>query len=323
MQDYNVKLIFREILLRIKKLYISHFQSKVRKCFFIEKRLRTIIIPSFFDRIGLYQLEYLLYYYFNIYRKREDFYRPVDKNLLSVIIVTCNSGHCLDEALWIFDETDIGKSVEIIIIDNNSKDNAYLKKHEGKRNYHIIYNQENLFFTKTVNQGMKIAKGGYVLLLNPDVSWEKTMAGQPIVEMINALEVDQKNGIAGILQLNKDNMEITVYGMVSINVLTRKRIPPGRVYMRLIGLIKSEWENIGEKVSEKHMKNKEVSLEMGSVMMFKRELVNDIGFLPCYTKKAKHYHSDTQYSYIAAARGWKIISVGKSYAYHVTGQSSK
>ncbi len=58
--------------------------------------------------------------------------------------------------------------VEHIIIDNYSSDKTIniLKKYE--KNTKIIFNNKNFGFTKANNIGIKIAKGDYIFLLNPD-----------------------------------------------------------------------------------------------------------------------------------------------------------
>lgn len=54
---------------------------------------------------------------------------------------------------------------EIIVIDNNSTDSISLVPSDKTK---IIYNKSNLGFAKAVNQGIKISKTDFVLLINPD-----------------------------------------------------------------------------------------------------------------------------------------------------------
>jgi len=57
---------------------------------------------------------------------------------------------------------------EVIIIDNNSSDNSvgYLKPRFPFVKF--IENSANTGFSKACNQGLAIAKGKYILFLNPD-----------------------------------------------------------------------------------------------------------------------------------------------------------
>lgn len=63
------------------------------------------------------------------------------------------------------------KNTEIIIVDDASQE--YLsEKIESllkKKNVHLIENDKNVGFSRTINKGIKIAQGAYILLLNSDV----------------------------------------------------------------------------------------------------------------------------------------------------------
>lgn len=86
----------------------------------------------------------------------------------SIVLLTFNQLHytksCIDS---IRTYTDKG-TYEIIVVDNHSTDDTvkWLKKQEDIQ---TIFNNENLGFPKGCNQGMKIAQGDNILLLNNDV----------------------------------------------------------------------------------------------------------------------------------------------------------
>src|SRR3990167_4837894 len=87
---------------------------------------------------------------------------------LSVIIVNWNTKKLLEDCLRsIFKFTkDVG--FEIIIVDNGSEDGSQDTVKKKFPQVKLIPNKDNLGFTKANNQGIKIAKGEYVLLLNSD-----------------------------------------------------------------------------------------------------------------------------------------------------------
>lgn len=71
-------------------------------------------------------------------------------------------------------------STEIIVIDNASTDGSqnalseFKSTHrDNKIDLHIVCNQENVGFPKGNNQGARLAKGRYILLLNSDALIEK------------------------------------------------------------------------------------------------------------------------------------------------------
>ena len=118
----------------------------------------------------------------------------VNENILSVVIVTWNSEEDIAECLGSIYNADYDESklkVETIVVDNNSADNSVVViEHFIKifpYNIKLIKNKENLGYTKGCNQGVKIASGGFVLLLNPDTQIQKDALSK-LVNYLNSRE---------------------------------------------------------------------------------------------------------------------------------------
>ena len=93
---------------------------------------------------------------------------PVAVLDLSIVIVNWNTQHvivdCLESVL-----ANLGElSAEIIVIDNASTDDSVQVIAERFPQVQLIANDANRGFAAANNQGMRIAHGKYVLLLNPD-----------------------------------------------------------------------------------------------------------------------------------------------------------
>lgn len=90
------------------------------------------------------------------------------KPLVSVTVVTYNSGRfirrCLESVLDQFHQP-----LEVIVIDNASTDGTcdILERFEDA--CCIVYNEENIGFAAAQNQAIAIARGEWVLTLNPDM----------------------------------------------------------------------------------------------------------------------------------------------------------
>ena len=61
-----------------------------------------------------------------------------------------------------------GIDSEIIVIDNDSKDGSCAMVKEKFPSVTLIENTSNVGFSKANNQAVKVAKGEYVCILNPD-----------------------------------------------------------------------------------------------------------------------------------------------------------
>ena len=90
---------------------------------------------------------------------------PMD---LSVIIVNFNTKELLGDCLSSIYKFTKGVNFEVFVVDNNSKDGSQAMVREKFPQVKLILNRDNLGFTKANNQGMKIARGNYILLLNSD-----------------------------------------------------------------------------------------------------------------------------------------------------------
>jgi len=114
----------------------------------------------------------------------------------SIIVLTFNqlvdTQQCVESLLRY---TAYG-NYEIIFVDNGSTDatREYLQGLQAKHgNITVILNDKNLGFAKANNQGMRVATGDYILLLNNDV----VLAEGWLERMICCLESDPSIGVVG------------------------------------------------------------------------------------------------------------------------------
>lgn len=87
---------------------------------------------------------------------------------LSVVIVSYNVWHFLDQTIKSVYRAAEGLQVEIIVIDNASSDHTAEQMNSHHPDVHFVANTQNMGFSKANNQGIGIAQGEYILLLNPD-----------------------------------------------------------------------------------------------------------------------------------------------------------
>lgn len=97
------------------------------------------------------------------------------KPIVSVIVVSYNTRDYTVKAMRSALESRGFKKgeIEVIMIDNNSPDDsvAYTRKH--LKEVVVVANQHNTGFGGGNNQGAKLARGKYLLLLNPDAFLDK------------------------------------------------------------------------------------------------------------------------------------------------------
>src|SRR3989344_2170440 len=91
----------------------------------------------------------------------------IDKDL-SVVIVNWNTKKLLENCLISIFKFTKNLSFEVIVVDNNSHDASSQMVAKKFPQVKLIKNQENLGYAKANNQGIRLAKGKYILLLNSD-----------------------------------------------------------------------------------------------------------------------------------------------------------
>lgn len=126
---------------------------------------------------------------------------------LSVIIVNYNVKYYIEQCLRsIFTSVSAaGLEAEVFIVDNASVDHSveYLQGQFPKQDYpnlHIIANARNVGFSRANNQAVRLAKGDYVLFINPDT----LIAENTLGECLRFAEQQQDFGALGVKMLSEN-----------------------------------------------------------------------------------------------------------------------
>ena len=91
----------------------------------------------------------------------------------------------------------------VSVVDNSvSRQNAeLLQAIDGRRNVSLTINKTNRGYAAACNQGVKHSKAGYILLLNPDISWPDNQSLQMLVDV---MESSPDIAICGPKQIDPD-----------------------------------------------------------------------------------------------------------------------
>jgi len=88
--------------------------------------------------------------------------------LISIIILNYNAGNLLLDCVDSILKSNY-ENLEVIVVDNVSKDNSHKKCKEKFKKIILIENNENLGYCGGNNVGINVAKGDFLVILNPDV----------------------------------------------------------------------------------------------------------------------------------------------------------
>ncbi|WP_395065448.1 glycosyltransferase family 2 protein [Flavobacterium sp.] len=127
---------------------------------------------------------------------------------LSVIIVNYNGLNYLKDCLDALYDKLKEVSIEIILIDNNSKDESCTFIKNNYPQVKLIDSKINYGFGKGNNEAVKSAQGDYLLLINND-----TIVLDSLKPVLDYLKSDKTIGCIGINMLNKNKEYLPVAGV--------------------------------------------------------------------------------------------------------------
>jgi len=120
---------------------------------------------------------------------------------LSVCIVSFNACDVLRDCLRsLYEHTPPSISLEVIVVDNNSRDQTLSMLSDEFPLAKVIANETNLGFSKATNQAMRASSGRYICWLNSDT----IVLPNAMPKLIRFMDSNPKAGIVGPKILNAD-----------------------------------------------------------------------------------------------------------------------
>lgn len=229
---------------------------------------------------------------------------------LSIIIVSYNTKVVTETCLKSLYSAKWKDNYEVIVIDNNSKDGSVEMIKEKFPQVKLIANTDNKLFAIANNQGAKIAKGEYLLLLNSDT----LIYDNNIQKMIDFLEQQSENVICiGPKILNKDKT-VQSYGAPKYG-LTEHFIKQMAIH-KFFPMVGKIWKTLPYSPDVTH----EVGWVSGSCMMIPRYLYEKVGGL---NEKLEFYGEEPEFGYRTQKLGYKTLYYHEAEIIHLGGQSTK
>lgn len=191
---------------------------------------------------------------------------------LTVIVVSFNVRPLLERALASVVADGASLDTEVVVVDNASDDGSAAAVRDAFPEVTVIANPDNRYFTGANNQGLGMARGRYVLLLNPDT--EVRPGTLPAV--VEALDRRPGVGLASCRMLWPDGRvqhnccaERTMLSLVLEHTVLGLVLAPWRARVRA-----REWYRGWDRESER-----EVGVLPGGCLLVPRRVLERVGGL--------------------------------------------
>lgn len=231
---------------------------------------------------------------------------------VSVVIVNYNVKYFLEQCLYSLYAALKEITAEVIVVDNRSTDGsiAYLK--ERFPEIFVIENGINKGFAKACNQGAAIAKGEYIVFLNPDTivpedCFIKCLSFLDSHSDAGALGVRMIDGRGLFLKESKRSFPSPLTSLFKLFGLS-KLFPHSKTFARY---------HLGH--LDEHQTN-EVDVLAGAFMMIKREVIEKVGL---FDEQFFMYGEDIDLSYRVQQAGYKNFYLPNTTIIHFKGESTK
>jgi GT2 family glycosyltransferase len=232
---------------------------------------------------------------------------------LSVIIVNYNVRYflelCVDSVLKAADGID----AEVIVADNNSADGSMQMLRERFPQVIRIENKENAGFSKANNQGVAVARGEYILFLNPDTVmpedfFQKTLAyldAHPEAGALGPRLIDGKGRFAPDSKKSFPTLRVALFKSSGLNRI----FPRSPFFNSYYAVHVGEWHTAP------------VEVLSGCCMMLRRSVIDRIG--GAFDEDYFMYCEDVDLSYRVRQAGFQNIYFPEATLVHYKGESTR
>ena len=217
-----------------------------------------------------------------------------DNPLISIVTLTWNTTEVTCDFLRSINEHGTYKNVEIIIVDNGSKEDPTSLFQSIRPDARVILNGKNLGFTGGNNVGIRAAKGDYLFIVNNDTEFTPGL-------LEGLLEIFDQYPDAGIVSpkfhffFHKGTIEYAGYN--TVNMFTGRNRPVGA---------KEKDEGQYNEVKVTHYAH-------GGGMMVPRKIIDEVGVLP---DEFFIYYEEFDWCEQIKRKGYKVYYQPKSLIYH-------
>jgi len=231
---------------------------------------------------------------------------------LTVIIVSYNVSHFLEQCLKSVIRASHTLSVDIIVVDNSSEDDSVSRIRNKFPDIKLIVNSDNKGFSKANNQAILQSDSDYILLLNPDTVLEETT----LIRTLHFMETHPEAGGLGIKMIDGQGYYLpeSKRGLPTPWASFCKMSNLSQLFPRSAFFNRYHAGHLDENATNK------VEVLAGAFMLLRRKVLDQIGLLD---EDFFMYGEDIDLSFRITKAGYFNYYFPEAWMIHYKGESTR
>ncbi|NLE99960.1 MAG: glycosyltransferase family 2 protein, partial [Anaerolineales bacterium] len=227
---------------------------------------------------------------------------------VTVVIVSWNVRSLLSRCLRSL--ADAGRSLDVIVVDNGSSDGSAAMVQAEFPAARLIANADNRGFAAANNQGIALAEGRYVLLLNPDTE----VVGDALATMVDYAEAHSDVAVVGPRLLGPDGSpqhsryRFPTLATALFESTWLQPVAPRRILEHYHALDLTDDRPV------------DVDWVRGAALLARRQAVEQIGLLD---ERFFMYSEELDWCRRFRDAGWRVVYFPAAQVVHYEGKSSE
>ncbi|MGE5469635.1 MAG: glycosyltransferase family 2 protein [Bacteroidota bacterium] len=227
---------------------------------------------------------------------------------ITVIMVSYNTEALLPLALNALQRAAKAVTLQVIIVDNASRDGSVELIRRDFPECELIVNQQNVGFGRANNQALELVRGRYVLLLNTDAF----VAPDTLRKTLTYMDAHPRCGVLGVRLVGRDG-EVQPS---ALNFMT-----PWALFLNRTGWHRFfPWVRPVDDPQRDTAQVQKCDWVPGCYYLIRKRLIDEVGlFDPRYFL----YSEEVDHCFAAKKAGWDVIYFPETTVVHLGGESAR
>jgi len=234
--------------------------------------------------------------------------REISKIYITIIIVSYNTAHLLDDLFSSIRIATQNISAQIIVVDNDSDDKSVDLIKNKYPEVQLIINDSNIGFGRANNLALPYISSNYVLLLNTDT----IIDFDSIEKTLSYMDQNPQCGVLGVRLVGRDGV---------LQPSCRYFPTPWNIFLNKTGF-KSIFKKVQmvDDMNWDHANVRACDWVTGCFYLTRKEVIDDVGlFDPRYFL----YYEEVDHCKSVKEKGWQVHFYPGTSVVHIGGESAK